>query len=301
MKNILRHPTFWLAFLLLSAYVCAEIIIRGDALNRISCGLGGYLFWGGIVLLIYCWILLPLLRFSTFPKWIEPETISNRRAQIDYLQKMGRYYASIFRKKQPGEIADLIPELKKTLKSPPPDFAEYHDKLLRLVSDIHSQLTGKVCDRIINDYMKKTAVLVCISQRGWLDSVAMLVMQVRMIIDLSQSLGYRPTWVFILYCLGWVFVNSIVFALFDGTEIVDNAMQELLPFVIGETAGKSLPFLGKLLGVAAQGASAMAVVYATGRIIQRKLTGSQRRLAGKERVQLRIEGYKEAVKMFTPF
>ena len=301
MKNILRHPTFWLALLLLTAYVCAEIFIRGDALNRISCGIGGYLFWGGIVLLVCCWILLPILRFSTFPKWIEPETISDRRAQIDYLQKMGKYYVRIFRKKQPEEIADLIPKLKKTLKSPPADFAEYHDKLQRLVSGIHSQLSENVCNRVVKDYMKKTAVLVCISQRGWLDSVAMLVMQIRMIIDLSRSLGYRPTWIFILYCLCWVFVNSVAFALFDGTEIVDNAMQELLPFVIGETAGKSVPIFGKLLGVATQGASSMAVVYATGKIIQRKLTGAQQRLSGNERVQLRIEGYKEAVKMFSPF
>ena len=301
MKSILRHPTLWLALLLLAAYVCAEIIIRGDALNRISCGIGGHLFWGGIVLLIYCWILLPILHFASFPKWIEPETISDRRAQIDYLQKMGKYYLRLFRKKQPEEIADLIPELRRVLKTPPPDFSDYRDKLQRLVSDVHYQLSEKVCNRVVKDYMKKTAVLVCISQRGWLDSVAMLVMQIRMIIDLSRSLGYRPSWFFILYCLCWIFVNSIAFALFDGTEIVDNALQELLPVVIGESAGKSVPFLGKLLGMAAQGASAMAVVYATGKIVQRKLTGSQQRLSGKERVQLRIEGYKEAAKMFNPF
>ena len=301
MKNIFRHPTFWLSLLLLVAYICAEIIIRGDALNRISYSIGGFLFWGGIVLLVYCWILLPILRFSTFPKWIEPETISSRRAQINYLQKMGKYYVSIFRKKQPEEIADLIPELKKTLKSPPADFAEYHDKLQQLVSGIHSQLSENVCNRVVNDYMKKTAVLVCISQQGWLDSVAMLVMQVRMIIDLSRSLGYRPTWFFILYCLCWVFVNSIAFALFDGTEIVDDAMQELLPFIVSETAGKSIPILGKLFGVALQGASAMAVVYVTGKIVQRKLAGSQQRLSGKERIKLRIEGYKAAVGMLKPF
>ncbi len=145
--------------------------------------------------------------------------------------------------------------------------------------------------------MKKTAVLVCISQRGYLDSIAMLVMQLRMVIDLSRCLGYRPSWFFILNCFVWIIVNSIVFALFDSTEFVEEAVRELLPLIIGESLGNSLPIFGKIIGIAAQGASAMAIVYSTGKIIQLKLTGTQQRLTGKERIQLRVEGYKMAAQM----
>ena len=142
--------------------------------------------------------------------------------------------------------------------------------------------------------MKKTAILVLVSQRGWLDSTVMLVMQIRMIIDLSRSLGYRPSLVFILYCLGWVVVNSIAFALFDGSDILEDSLQDLLQLRLGESAGNSLPFIGKLVGIVVQGASAMALIYATGKIVQRKLTGSHERLSGKERIAYRLEGYREA-------
>ena len=147
--------------------------------------------------------------------------------------------------------------------------------------------------------MKKAAILVCISQRGWLDSAVIFVMQVRMIIELSRNLGYRPSWFFISYCLVWVIVNSIAFALFDGTDIVEDAMQELLPLTVGESIGKSFPLFGKITGIAMQGASAMAIVYTTGKIIQRKLTGSNERLTGKERIQYRVDGYITAGKMLS--
>lgn len=300
MKTFFRSPLFYLALLLLTAYICAEIIIRGDALNQISFGIGGYLFWGGIAVLIYCSIILPILRFSTFPKWTEPEDFSSPRDQIRYLEKMGKYYSHLFPVAPPEEIADMVSELKETLKNTRLDLSDYRARLLRLVPEIHRQLSGPVCDRIIRAYMKKTAILVCVSQRGWLDSTAMLVMQIRMIIDLSRSLGYRPSCVFILYCLGWVVVNSIAFALFDGSDILEDSLQELLPLVIGESAGNSLPFIGKFFGIVAQGASAMALMYTTGKIVQRKLTGSHERLSGKERIAYRIEGYREAVTLLNP-
>ena len=294
MKTFFRSPLFYLALLLLTAYICAEIIIRGDALNQISFGIGGYLFWGGIAVLIYCSIILPILRFSTFPKWTEPEDFSSPRDQIRYLEKMGKYYSHLFPVAPPEEIADMVSELKETLKNTRLDLSDYRARLLRLVPEIHRQLSGPVCDRIIRAYMKKTAILVLVSQRGWLDSTVMLVMQIRMIIDLSRSLGYRPSLVFILYCLGWVVVNSIAFALFDGSDILEDSLQDLLQLRLGESAGNSLPFIGKLVGIVVQGASAMALIYATGKIVQRKLTGSHERLSGKERIAYRLEGYREA-------
>ena len=294
-KNILR-PSFLLAFLLLTGYITAEVIIRGNALNQISYGIGGLLLWGGIVLLICCWIILPVLRFATFPQWLDLDTLSGRD-EIRYLEKMGKYYVNAFGRNCPDEIADLISELKKTLKNSKLSFSAYRNELKRIVREIHRQLTEVICDRVINDYMKKTAILVCISQRGWLDSVAMLVMQLRMIFDLSRNLGYRPSWIFMIYCCGWIIVNSIAFALFDGTEIVDDALSGLLPLILGESLSKSLPFVGKTFNIVMQGASAMAKVYAKGKIIQRKLTGTKERLSGKERVQLRIDGYLAAVKI----
>ncbi|MBO4647806.1 MAG: hypothetical protein J5806_06570 [Lentisphaeria bacterium] len=294
-KNIFR-PSFFLVILVLIAYILAEIIIRGNALNQISRGIGGWLFWGGIVLLIYCWFILPILRFVTFPQWVDLGSFTDPRDEMRYLKKMGKYYVKAFGQNCPYEISELISKLKKTLNNPKLNFYDFRDNLRQIVPEIHRQLSEVICDRIIKDYMKKTAILVCISQHGWLDSGAMLVMQLRLIVDLSRSFGYRPSWIFILYCFGWIMVNSIAFALFDGTEIIEDAMQELLPLTLGESLGKSLP-LGKVFGIAMQGVSAMAIVYATGKIIQRKLMGSKARLTVKERVQYRVDGYHTAVRM----
>lgn len=294
MRYLFRNPTLLLALLLLVAYSGAEIIIRGDALNKISCGIGGYFFWGGILLLVYCWILLPVLRFVSFPTWTDPEKLSYGRERIAYLEKMGKYYLRLFKKDAPVEIKELIAELKKTLCNNYLFPKDYLNKLSEIVPEIHHRLLENVSERIIRDYMKKTGILVCISQRGWLDSAAMLVMQIRMIIDLSRSLGYRPSWVFILYSLVWVMINSILFAFFDGSDIVEEAETELLPLALGESASGALPLIGKFLGIAAQGVSAMAVMYVTGQVIKRKLTGNPVRLDGKDRVKFRIDGYKAA-------
>lgn len=297
MKKFCLRPTLLIAFFLLIAYVAAEFIIRGNALNQITFGIGGYLFWGGIALLLWCWILLPVFHLVTFPQWVDPDTFTDPRAEYRYLKKMGKYYVKTYGRKCPEKLSGLISDLKRNLHDPDLSSEARLNELRRLVPETHKRL-GEMSDRIISDYMKKTAILVCISQRGWLDSLAMLVMQIRMIVDLSRSLGYRPSWIFILYCLGWVLVNSIAFALFDGTDVLEDAMRDLLPLVIGESLGKSLPLgFGKIVGIAAQGAASMAIIYATGKIIQRKLTGFGARLSGKERVRYRIEGYKKAAEM----
>ena len=128
----------------------------------------------------------------------------------------------------------------------------------------------------------------------------MLVMQLRMIVEISRNMGYRPSWIFLLSCFCWIMVNSLFFALFDGTEFVEDALQEFLPLVAGGSFGKvlsAIPAAGKVASMILQGASSMAVVYTTGKILQLKLNGSKKRLSGKERVKYRMKGYWEAVKI----
>lgn len=289
----LKHPLFLLALVCFLVYGASELIIRGEALNHISFGIAGYFFWGGVALLIFSWIIVPIFGFALFPEWIDPQTLSDPIEQLDFLERYGRFLVRNYRKNPPPEIADSIEKLRDVIELNN-DPAECRIKLLDLVPRIHQELSEKVCSRIIHDYMKKTAIIVCISQRGWLDSTAMLLMQIRMVIDLSKALGYRPSWYSVLYCLGWIFINSILFSIFDGTDILDNALTALLPNALKKSLGKMILFFGK---ITVEALTSMAIVWTSGKIVQCRLLGEKKRLSGKDRIAYRVNGYKEARKI----
>lgn len=293
-KRILKHPFPLFFVLALLGYSLAEFLIRGEMLNKVSFGVGGYIFYILLALLFIRVLIVPFISFVFFPEWKEPEEMKDPSERLHYLEKYGkflveRYYQKKSAKNPPEEIAGDIKKLKGMLE--PDDPGRKLKKLEPLITSIHSSLSEKVCDKILKDYMKKAAILVAISRRGWLDSLAMLIMQIRMVIDVSKTLGYRPSWIFILYCLGWILVNSLLFSLFD-----ESGHTEKSSFVNPFEIIKEFKILA---GIGIQMVSSMALIYATGKIVQRRLLGQSEKLPREERIEYRKTGYKEAMKLIS--
>ena len=301
MKRIFRHPFVLFSLCVLFLYFFAEIIIRGESLNRISSGIVGWLFWIGIGGLVFWGLILPVIQFASFPVWRDPSEIENITQRIRYLRRYSDFLLSNFGRNPDPAIAGSMEKLKITVRNTKGDPAAFLAEAEPLVVQIHKDVSEKVCGKIIHDYMKKTALIVMLSQRGWFDAAGMLVMQIRLVSDLSKALGQRPTWISLSGCMFWVVANSFFFALFDGTDFVEEAASEMFPLVLGENVVKGIPFLPKVMDIVVQGAASMAVVYATGKIVQAHLLERKNKLSSKERIKYRIDGYKEAVGMTKDF
>lgn len=301
MKKRLNWIILFLAIFCLIGYFGAELIIRGDALNKVSFGIGGWLFGGGIVLLIICWGIVPIvsLFLSSFPEWIDPQTIPSSNDRIVFLEKYGRFLLRQFHKDPPQEIVNDIQVLRELFAQKNSIASDkYPEQVSLSVLQIRQTLVNQVSKRIIHEHMKKTAIYVMISQRGLFDSIVMFIMQMRLAAELGKVFGYRPSWLFLSYYALWVMVNSIIFALFDSTDTLDDSMNELIGLFAGEKLGKMIPFFGKASSIMIQGATSMAIIYASGNIIQRRLLGNTKRLPPKERIRYRLEGLKEAAKLY---
>lgn len=294
MKKILKHPFFLFLLFVLICYFTAEFIIRGEALNRISFGTAGWFFWGGVAFLVFRIFILPVIQFASFPAWHDPNEFEDPEKQHRYLRKYTNFLFSQFGKNPNPAIAESMEKLKIADRDSYRDPLKFRDEAIPIIIQIHRDIEEKVCGRIIRDYMRRTALIVMISQRGLFDSAAMLIMQFRLIIELSKAFGQRPTWISISSCMLWVIVNSFFFALFDGTDFIDEATREMLPVLIGENTAKGIPFFSKVLNIAMQGITSMAIIYATGKTVQMHLLGRKNKLSGKERIKYRLDGYKEA-------
>lgn len=291
MKKIFRHPLILFSAIVFICYIIAEFIIRGEALNKISGGFAGWLFWGGMAYLLLCFFVLPLLQYISIPVWQDPDTLKDDiHTRNAYLKKYAQFLIKKVNTKQDSKLSDQISDLKQKLWKAERDPALY-EAVCVSVKQVHKYLADETCQQIIHNYMRRTAIIVMISQKGWLDSSAMLIMQVKLIIDLCKALGQRPTWFAISGCIVWVITNSIFFALFEETEFFDEAFDHILP----ENLVNDLS--SKISNTLAQGLSAMAIVYATGKAVQAHLLENKKRLSNKERINNRIEGYKEGIKL----
>ena len=299
MKKTINLILLTIAIICVLGYLSAELLIRGDALNKVF-GIGGWLFWGGVALLVLCWGILPFfsLFFGGFPKWTEPQSIPLPSDRLAFLEKYGFFLLHQYRDDPPKEISNDIQKLNEIFKINYTDSSEYLDALLHLVPEIRQTLIENVSNRIIRDYMKKTAIWVMVSQRGLSDSIGMFAMQLRLVADLGRLYGHHLSWVFMLYYISWILFNSFLFALLDSSDLLDDSLDDIISLFAGEKLGNAIPFIGKGVGILMQGATSMAIVYATGKIVQKRLLGYTNRLSKQERFKYRLEGLKEAAKLY---
>lgn len=296
MKHIFKSPWTWCIFAGAALFALSGLIIRGNALNAVPGGVIGWIFWGVLAVLAWHFLLSPLVGFIGLPKW---RADVSDMSDYDRLLFLERYANSIIESYKNARKENAL--LDERLRAVESALCEMNtgarlSELQKSVDAFRECLEKDVCRGIISAHMKYAAVAVVVSQRGFLDSLVVFAVQVKLIIALSRALGHRPSWAFVSCCMVWVVTNSLLSLIFDESNITEGAVSS-----VGEILGikgggifSEVPGLKTLASLIMQATTAAVSVYVTGALVRSRLLGDSRKKTLKELLKLRLNGYKEA-------
>lgn len=301
LKKTLRSPWCWCAIACTALFALSGFVIRGNALNAsIPGGILGWIFWGAIALLAWHFLIAPLAGFAGLPQWDDAKLDAmNDLERLNFLER----YAKCMLKRAAGtrrENAAFDNRLAAVESALHEMNAERRLRELRESIDALRKFLGDdFCGKIITEHMKYAAIAVIVSQRGFLDSLVVFAVQVKLILALSRALGHRPSWAFVSCCMVWVVSNSLISMIFDETDIV-GTVHASLGEILGAKGGgifSEIPILKTAANLVIQAATAGASVYITGTLVCSRLLGDSRKRTMKDLLCLRLQGYKESAKL----
>lgn len=298
MGRIFKSPWAWFALLAVLLFLVSGLLMRGNVLNEsIPGNIFGWLFWSLCALLAWYFLISPLISFWRLPKW-EIDCSSDDYTNLKFLKRYAEEISETASKnlKDHKVIKENLNQVERALNTN----GEVQLKLLReSVSMLRVSLSENVCGEIISKYMKYAAVSVTVSQRGFLDSLIVFAVQVKLITELSRVMGHKPSWSFISCCMFWVLSNSLISMIFDDTEITEtllSSVSEVLGLKASGLLG-DIPGLKAIANISAQAITASGSVYVTGALVRDKLLGDFRKKTIKELLGLRIKAYEESAKV----
>lgn len=225
------------ALFILALWCSADIVTMGISLNTLTpwgpyLGIGTVV-WALILIFIYWIFIHPIIMFCR---------MKNVSFDIRYkaaLQDLKPYYD---REQKGHPKYDLYHKMKLSGLG--------HDDKVQLLKE-YSKIGDlpQTARRMIGNYSKATGTLVALSRNKFVDSLLMLVMQVRLVIDIARLYGCKPSPVFNVCCFVWVCTNSLlaIFMQDIATQVgdfvedkVDDLLDDLIPGLTGEVVESNL-------------------------------------------------------------
>ena len=292
----------WLLTLGIVLFVLSSLLIRGNALNEcIPDGIVGFIFWAIVMLLVLHFLISPLVVFIGLPQWKSREEQMDPISRMKFLEKYAKRILKTQAHASAGSsvLAEKLEGVDRALKEM--DASCRLTLLEKNISELRDTLRTDICSSVISAHMKYAALAVVVSQRGILDSFIVFAIQIKLIIALSRTLGHRPSWAFVSCCMVWVVSNSLVSLIFDETNITETVFSSL-----GDVLGirdvtrgllGEIPGLKTVANLSIQGITAASSVYITGELVCSRLLGNSQKRTMKELLKMRVDGYKEAVKV----
>lgn len=221
------HWLIWGGIVLL-IYLGADLIDKGNALNELTpYPVLGYVFWGLIAIFLYWQVVGPIVSFCRLTTIVSAEPRSRARAAMRNIRDW-RQDARRERKEDYRRYDALYDSLHNACSSRD---AVAMQRLLAEYAEQPDLLPARCRDLIIN-YCQISALTVVVSRNKWLDGAALLFLQLRLLIALAQLHGGKPSPVFNALCFGAVIANSFVYVVINGllygngglmvTELVDD-------------------------------------------------------------------------------
>lgn len=237
----------------------ANWLSKGDPVIAI----GFYLTLGVMIIWV---VLIPIMAYSRIPSM---QQISQMKASEKQTHKVAKYYRKTL---QPQDLEAY----QKALKNG-------HETLLAWVEN-HIKSRLDQTNEIIKGYAKKTTITVLISPNSFIDGLAILISNLYMLYQLSQTVhlrvGLRKTLK--------LYINIISFAsamglLEEFDEMIEEAVEEMIEEIIEiiSTKGVSegvdniplVSILSKTVSPAIQAASNYAFVFYVGHTYQNYIRG----------------------------
>lgn len=295
---------FIIAAFILLIYFASDIIEKGNTLNKLTpYPILGWAFWALIVFFIYWQVLYPLVVFASLKRFHE-QSIYDRAAIALEVLKINKREKKNVKKKETNEIENLSQQKKEREEEESLYVAilnssqRMEEEKLRENLDKYNEIINKKAESIILNYSKITGIAAVVSRNKWIDSVALLYMQSRMIVELSKLYGGKPLPLFNFLCSAWILLSTGVYLILHGL-LVENAeavasnlaevfaenLEEDLDVQADALKGSfsSTPFIGTvasvtsvILGPVLQASLACTNVYMTGKLFLWKIQGDSK-------------------------
>lgn len=175
--------------------LAANIVIIGDKIGQVTHVYVEYAFYALILILAYIYLLRPIIKIHRAPEF--PVLSVEESWDADQMSVFAKRLASNCnyiddvkkRKKHQNEFMEKVsfhrtePEKLKILISNEIDLRMNGDKTMKVLG-INTR---------IKEWAKSVAMVTAISQNGKFDTVAVMVMNYKMISDIIKASGFRPT------------------------------------------------------------------------------------------------------------
>lgn len=265
---------FIVLFLLM---LLSSVLDVGDRLTSISPYLA-YGFYGLVVILLYLLILRPVSIIMFSPTFSVQTTIDDEETG----RKNYRLYKKVVKR-----LLDE-PYLPEEEKAALLNTLSEKDKLQSSLNHTFNKYVKKEINKRIRKHAKTVMISTAISQNGRLDFFTVIVVNLRMIKELVEMCGFRPSYKNLSKLTINVFTTALIA---EGLENID--IGDVVPQSTMNTLGE-IPLIKPVLGSVTQGISNALLTLRIG-IVTRKYLFSDAKEITKEKI--RRDALLEAAKM----
>jgi hypothetical protein len=265
---------FIVLFLLM---LLSSVLDVGDRLTSISPYLA-YGFYGLVVILLYLLILRPVSIIMFSPTFSVQTTIDDEETG----RKNYRLYKKVVKR-----LLDE-PYLPEEEKAALLNTLSEKDKLQASLNHTFNKYVKKEINKRIRKHAKTVMISTAISQNGRLDFFTVIVVNLRMIKELVEMCGFRPSYKNLSKLTINVFTTALIA---EGLENID--IGDVVPQSTMNTLGE-IPLIKPVLGSVTQGISNALLTLRIG-IVTRKYLFSDAKEITKEKI--RRDALLEAAKM----
>jgi len=265
---------FILLFLLM---LLSSVLDVGERLTSISPYLA-YAFYGLVVILTYVLIIRPMHIIMFSPTFSVQTTLDDEEVS----RKNFRLYKRVVKRllDEPYLPEEEKAELLNTLGE--------KDKLQASLNHAFNKYVKKEINKRIKKHAKTVMISTAISQNGRLDFFTVIVVNLRMIKELVEMCGFRPSYKNLSKLTINVFTTALIA---EGLENID--IGDVVPQSTMNTLGE-IPLIKPVLGSVTQGISNALLTLRIG-IVTRKYLFSDAKEITKEKI--RRDALLEAAKM----
>lgn len=274
-----KNKVFWIcigigAVIVILLMLIGNMISIGDKIAKVNYTLSVIFYvFSGIV--IYFLIVNPILIIVFSPTFKIPTSLEDSK-------KARRTYKKVAKNllKKGNLNKSSIVNLNNGLKN--------KDTLRLELNKVYNNDIKKEINKIIIRHAKRVMISTAISQNSKMDMGTMLVVNIKMIKEIVEKCGFRPSY----KNLGKLAVNVL------GTALITEGIEDLDFNEVFPTASTSIlndiPFLKTLTGSLVQGISNAFLTLRIG-VITRKYLFNDSPIKSKK--QIRIDSFKESSKM----
>ena len=275
----MKHKKFWyligIGVVLLFFFIFLSNIIQvGERLRRIH-EYVEYGFYGLSAILVYILLINPLRVIVFAPTFSVDALLDDDKKRF----KIYKDAAKVLIKNDnlPEEDRDLIRESMSN-----------KDELKASLTKVFDTTIKKEINELIIKNSKTVMVSTALSQNGNLDMISVIAVNLKMVKEIVQLSGFRPSYPYLGKLSLNVLVTSIIAEGLDDIEV-----SELLPNKIGETLC-DLPFVKTISNSVMSGIANAMLTCRIGVVTRTYLFNDNQLLTKK---QIRRMAYKESIKM----